>query len=60
MTKQEEGKFDQSLLDDCHHGFELSRSVDRHSYTSCIPCDSVCMPGPRTRKSENGFFGCDT
>ena len=32
MTKQEEGKFDQSLLDDCHHGFELSRSVDSHSY----------------------------
>ena len=24
--------YDQSLLDDRHHGFELSRSVDRHSY----------------------------
>ena len=28
--------------------------------TLCIPHDSVCMPGPRTGKSENGFFGCDT
>ena len=24
--------YDQSLLDDCHHGFELSRSADHHSY----------------------------
>ena len=24
--------YDQSLLDDRHHGFELSRSADRHSY----------------------------
>ena len=28
--------------------------------TSCIPHDSVCMPGPRTGKSENVFFRCDT
>ena len=28
--------------------------------TSCIARDSVCMPGPRTGKSENGFFCCDT
>ena len=28
--------------------------------TSCIPRDSVCMPGPHTGKSENGFFRCDT
>ena len=28
--------------------------------TSCIPRDSVCMPGPHTGKSENGFFHCDT
>ena len=24
------------------------------------PHDSVYMPGPRARKSENGFFRCDT
>ena len=24
--------------------------------TLCIPHDTVCMPGPRTGKSENGFF----
>ena len=28
--------------------------------TSCIPHDSVYMPGPRAGKSENGFFRCDT
>ena len=28
--------------------------------TSCIPHDSVYMPGPRAGKSENGFFCCDT
>ena len=28
--------------------------------TSCIPHDSVYMPGPCTGKSENGFFCCDT
>ena len=28
--------------------------------TLCIPHDSVCMPGPRTSKSENVFFCCDT
>ena len=34
MTKREEGQvnYDQSLLDDRHHGFELSRPADRHSY----------------------------
>ena len=25
--------------------------------TSCIPHDSVCMPGPHAGKSENGFLG---
>ena len=41
--------YDQSLLDDRHHGFELSRSADRHrlTATSCIPHDSVYMPGAR-------------
>ena len=28
--------------------------------TATIPHDCVCMPGPRTGKSENGFFRCDT
>ena len=28
--------------------------------TSCIPHDTVYMPGPRAGKSENGFFHCDT
>ena len=28
--------------------------------TSCIPHDSVYMPGPRVGKSENGFFHGDT
>ena len=28
--------------------------------SSCIPHDSVYMPGPRAGKSENGFFRCDT
>ena len=28
--------------------------------TSCIPHDSVYMPGPHAGKSENGFFCCDT
>ena len=28
--------------------------------TSCIPHDSVYMPGPCAGKSENGFFRCDT
>ena len=28
--------------------------------TSCIPHDSVYMPGPRAGKSENGFFHCGT
>ena len=28
--------------------------------TSCIPQDSVYMPGPRVGKSENGFFHGDT
>jgi len=28
--------------------------------TSCIPHDSVYMPGPRAGKSENGVFRCDT
>ena len=28
--------------------------------TSCIPHDSVYMPGPLAGKSENGFFRCDT
>ena len=28
--------------------------------TLCIPHDSVCMPGSRTGKSENGFFHFDT
>ena len=28
--------------------------------TSCIPHDSVCMPGSRTGKSENSFLRCDT
>ena len=28
--------------------------------TSCIHHDSVYMRGPRARKSENGFFRCDT
>ena len=28
--------------------------------TSCIPHNSVCMPGPHTGKSENRFFCCDT
>ena len=28
--------------------------------TSCIPHDSVYMPGPRAGKSENGSFRCDT
>ena len=53
-TKQEEGKqvnYDQSLLDDRHHGFELSRSADRHSYF-VYPQDSVYMPGPRAGKSD--------
>ena len=27
---------------------------------SCIPHDSVYIPGPRAGKSENGFFRCDT
>ena len=27
---------------------------------SCIPHDSVYMPGPHVGKSENGFFRCDT
>ena len=28
--------------------------------TSCIPHDSVHMPGTRAGKSKNGFFRCDT
>ena len=28
--------------------------------TSCIPHDSVYMPGPHVGKSKNGFFRCDT
>ena len=28
--------------------------------TSCIPHNSVYLPGPRAGKSENGFFRCDT
>ena len=28
--------------------------------TSCIPHDSVYMPGPHVGKSKNGFFHCDT
>ena len=28
--------------------------------TSCIPRDSVYLPGPRAGKSENGFCRCDT
>ena len=28
--------------------------------TSCIPHNSVYMPGPRAGKSENGFFRRDT
>ena len=28
--------------------------------TSCIPHDSVDMPGTCTGKSENGLFRCDT
>ena len=27
--------------------------------TSCIPHNSVYMPGPLAGKSENGFFRCD-
>ena len=46
-----------SLINDRHHGFELS--ADRTA-TSCIPHDSVYMPGPHAGKSENGFFCCDT
>ena len=46
-----------SLINDRHHGFELSAD---HTATSCIPHDSVYMPGPHAGKSENGFFCCDT
>ena len=28
--------------------------------TSCIPDNSVYMPGPRAGKSKNAFFCCDT
>ena len=51
--------YDQSLLDNRHDGFELSRSADHHSYF-VYPHNSVYMPGPRAGKSENGFFHCDT
>ena len=27
---------------------------------SCIPHDSVYLPGPHAGKSENGFSRCDT
>ena len=53
MTKQEEGpvNYDQSLLDDCL--MELSFPGQRTTTaTSCIPHDSVYMPGPRAGKSD--------
>ena len=28
--------------------------------TSCIPDNSVYMPGPRAGKSKNAFLRCDT
>ena len=51
--------YDQSLLDDRHHGLSFP-SQRTATATSCIPHDSVYMPGPRAGKSENGFFRCDT
>ena len=49
MTKQEEGQvtYDQSLLDDHHHGGQRTATAN-----SCIPHDSVYMPGPRAGKSD--------
>ena len=55
MTKQEEGKLRSKFTRWPPSGFEFSRSADARA-TSCIPHDSVCMPGPRTGKLKMAFF----
>ena len=51
--------YDQSLLETAI--MDLSFPGQRTATaTLCIPHDTVCMPGPRTGKSENGFFCFDT
>ena len=61
MTKQEEGKLRSRLIHSMTAFMDLSFPGQRTATaTSCIPHDSVYMPGPRAGKSENGFFCCDT
>ena len=61
MTKQKEGKLRSKLIRSMTAIMDLSFPGQRTATaTSCIPHDSVYMPGPWAGKSENGFFCCDT